>query len=184
MKQWMMAAALAWSAMCVSAQHDMSVDFETRVNGPNSDFTMTLTMSPADINISGFSIRVYYDSSQVDFIAVEDNTGQPSAGVFYTFGPPESTNAFPNVNTSRAVILTTSYADLVTPTTLARLRFKSKPAYSDPDNRVWVYMGGHTSAPGLMVYEPTSEEGYIVIPTTYNNRSTPVPVTLSGFSLE
>ncbi len=173
--------SLTSQAGAQAAVHTLDLDFVDRVSGPNDPFTMTLTMSPADTDIIAMAIYIAYDNTKVSLDDVEDNTGQPSSFVDYSLGAKKPLTGIPNVNEFRSLHMYTAM-DLIEPVNLALLHFTSTATYNDPDSRVWIYMDGYSNRPGQAngLFDYTSA----AIPTAYNNLGTPVPVTLSGFSLE
>lgn len=164
--------------------HTIHADFGSpRVAGPNSLFSMVLTMDPADVNISGFSIQVAYDNTQVTLLSATDNTGQVMSAPLYELGNEMPLSGVPNVNAFKPLTMDTAM-DLYNPTNLVQLNFQATSAFSDPNNRVWLHLDGWGVDGGLI-------DGMDVdgdpkpIPTEYlDAESEEVPVSLSGFTLE
>ncbi len=170
---------MAFSSETVHAQssHKVLADFVTRPSGANSAFTVALTMSPSDTNISGFSFLVAYDNTQVTLTGISDNTGQPAADVQYTKGDESPLTGVPNVNTGVPVVADTA-TSLVNPTNLALLHFQTTNTYNDPNNRFWLHLEDH-------IDEGLINDSYEPIQTEYlTGESQQVPVSLSGFTLE
>lgn len=114
------------------AQAVVTADFGTAPTGTSQPFTVNLVLSNTTANISGFTFRVFYDSSQITFSSATDNTGQPGAGVDYTIGPVTAGTAGGNSNTFRAISMTTNL-DLLNPVTnLAQLNFTTTAGYTGP----------------------------------------------------
>lgn len=169
---------VTWDDSGVSyGPHVMGIDFGTRVNGPNSTFTMNLSLSPADVNIAKYSIRVGYDSTQVTFDGVTNNTGQPASTVTYNVGAASPLTGYANVNTYQTVTMDALPA-LITPTILGQLNFTATAEFNDPNNRVYIVLLANPPIPSLR------DTNWNPVPVTFNDPNTPVPVGLSVFTLE
>jgi hypothetical protein len=142
--------------------HTITAALGVHPNGKNSTFTVNLTMSPSDVNISGYEIMIAYDNSKVTFTGVTDNTGQPGAGQEYIWGNEQSFSGVPYANTSRSLLFS-DLIDLVNPTNLGELDFVTTANFDDPHNSVSLYICGY----------PTPDSGGLVdssfhyIPTAY-----------------
>jgi hypothetical protein len=146
--------------------HTIHAVVGTAPNGKNSTFTVLLTMSPTDINISGFKVMVGFDSNKVTLLDVTDNTGQPECGAEYIKGAPTALSGVAYANTYVAVVLST-LEDLVTPTNLAQLDFQTTSQFDDPHNVVSLYVAGydaHGGPGGLTKGLPDR----VIIPTDYD----------------
>ncbi len=157
--------------------HDISVDFNTRVNGPGSQFSLNVKMNPADVAVGRMTILIGYNSAEVELDSVINNTGQAGVGVTYIVGPPETLTGYPNVNTFRKLELLAQPA-LTNPTFLAQLNFTATETFSDPANRVVIQLLESLPTPGLQ------DEDWNQIPVTFSSNDTPLPVTLSSYSIE
>ena len=154
-------------------------DFGTRPAGPNTDFSVNLTMAPADTDIAGFSCNIYYDNTQVSLINATDNCGQSGTEPVYNIGPEFLDSSTPHVNAYKILIMSTAH-NLHNPTNLGQLQFKTTAAYDDPDNRFWLHLtdnNGEGLVNGNLTAIPTAFHGSDGDPQL-------VPVSLSDFALE
>ena len=181
-KNFLAVLILAGASTVFGQTHTVLSDFgPVRVNGANSSFSIDLTVNPADVDISGFSIVVCYDNTQMTLVNVTDNTGQPFAAVEYTQGDEQVVTGVPNVNVGVPVVMSTLH-NLATPSKIARLNFVSSSTYSDPTNRVWLHLENNMGNLGGL-----SDGNLQNIPTSYHSpESDPqlVPVSLSAFTVE
>ncbi len=175
---WSVVATLVFllSSSLVQAHYLVSADFVTRPTGPDSQFSMAVELQPRDTDVSGFSIRVAYDSSQVTLESVSDNTGYPAAEAQYTMGTPQPLTGVDNVDTYVPVIMDTAY-DIPTPGNLVQLNFRTTATYDDPQNRVWLHLDEHN-------FDGITDGNYEQLEGVQYQEPTLVPVTLSGFSIE
>ncbi len=173
---------MACAVSHVSAQtyHTIKAQLSIPPVGPNSNFSVDLTMLPADINISGFSMRVYYDNAKMHLTGVTNNTGQPGSVILYDRGNETPQLIIQNTNVYMIVNMSTIY-DLVTPTNLGRLNFTTTATYDDPESELTIILTGQPPSSGGL-----SDHTVRYIPTKYEHigESIVVPVSLSGFTLE
>ena len=167
---------IVMSASVAQAQYLVYSDFTTRPAGPNSVFSMYVALSPADVDVSGFSIRVGYDSSKVVLESVSDNTGHPEAEAVYTMGTPQPLTGVANVDTYVPVIMDTAF-NLPTPGNLVQLNFRTTANFDNAQNRVWLHLSEHN-------FDGIVDGDYEELENVQYQGPTLVPVTLSGFSLE
>lgn len=169
MKQFFGALASIAIAVCatntINAQtfHTIKAQYGVAPAGPNSNFTVNLTMIPADINISGFGIRVHYDNTKIRLTGVNDNTGQPGAAVLYDRGTETAQATVSNTNVYVIVNMSTLF-DLVTPTNLGQLNFTTTATYNDPPNSLTIVLSGQPPSSGGL-----SDSSIRYIPTNYEN---------------
>jgi hypothetical protein len=174
LKYWSAVAGIVLSSLAGTGNaqvpvHTIVATYETLPSGPNSEFTIDLEMDPADIDISGFSIAIGYDNTQVSFLTMEDNTGQPSAFVEYLVGQEQELQGVSYANVYRPVIMSTAF-DLMTPQNLGRARFRTTANYSRPDNLVFVYLTGRDRNQGAGdQYGGLTDGDFKDIPTAYDS---------------
>jgi len=152
--------------------HTITASYISQPNGPNSDFSINLTLSPSDVDIVGFEISVGYNNFQGNLISIFDNTGQPLASVEYITGGEQSLPGVGYANVYRPVIMST-LSDLIEPINLAQLNFRTSASYAHSQNQFYVYLSGRDRVLG-----PGDDFGGLVanldgtweeIPTTYNS---------------
>lgn len=107
----------------------VKAEFGTEPTTATQPFTINLKLYNTTSNISGFTFRVWYDSTQMSLLAVTDNTGQPAAGCSYTMGPVVSGSAGGSSDSYRIISLVTS-ADLVNVVNLGELDFTTTTTWS------------------------------------------------------
>ena len=155
----------------------------TPPSGKNSMMAISLTMSPADVDVSGFGIDFGYDDRQITFMGATDNTGQTTAGVLYDFSPTTYTlTGVPYARVYYHMIMSTLH-DLPTPVNLAKLNFKTTAAFDDTSTSVSLFIRGYSRTGGSGGITKGLPDR-IVIPTDYDPLIQTVPVTLSGFIVE
>lgn len=152
------------SVVHAQAVHTIIATIDTPPSGPNSDVIVNLTMSPADINLIGFGIRIGYDNTKFALDDITDNTGQPGAGAQFAYGTTQTLTGVSYANTYNNVILSTT-ADLVSPVNIGQIKFRTTASYNDPNNIFEMYLTGYSrfTAGGLSQGEPVNAE----IPTDY-----------------
>lgn len=62
----------------------VNAEFTTPPSGTGQPVAIRLKVTGYTGGISGYNFTVYYNSAQLQFVSVTDNTGQPAAGVGYT----------------------------------------------------------------------------------------------------
>jgi hypothetical protein len=165
--------------------YTVKADFSAglRPTGPNSNFSIDLTVDPPTTDISGFSILVAYDTTSATLVSVTDNTTQPASGATYQPGALTPISGQPNVTHYNSVTMDAS-PPLNKPQRIARLNFQTTSSYNDPNKRFWLHLNSWGRFPaslkGLLLDSSTA------LPTEYQTPSNPqlVPVTLSSLSAD
>jgi len=151
-------AILVGSSLQAQTTQTVALAFGTPVSGPDSVFTVNLLLNPGAVDISGFSVIVAYDNTQVELESVSDNTGQPTAAVEYTMGAEYPFSSEPGANVYVPVIMDTAFS-LQSPVNIAQLNFRSTTGFS---SGVYVYLDNHLDE-GLVDAE------FQPIPTEYGS---------------
>lgn len=98
----------------------VKTEFVAEPTSPTQQFSINLVLYNTTSNISGFTFRVWYDSTQMSLNGITDNTGQPGAGCSYSVGPVVAGTAGGSSNSYRVISLVTA-ADLINVTYLGQL---------------------------------------------------------------
>jgi len=137
--------------------------FGIPVSGRDSEFTVNLSLNPGAIDISGFSMIVAYDNTQVQLKSVSDNTGQPASAAEYTMGTQHPFSGTSGVNVYVPVIMDTAFS-LQLPVKIAELKFRSTPEFND---NVYILLEDYLDE-GLVdaEFQPIPTEYGIIQPAT------------------
>ena len=151
--------------------HTLQAVLQSSPNGANSTCSITLKIDPNhDTDIAGFDIWVGYDDTQISFVSVTDNTGQPFAGVEYLSSAPQPFSGAPYVN-RRTFVGMSTLADVMRPIqNLGLLTFQTTPGYSDPNNKFYIYIGptGNAGPNDALV-----DGNFEMIPTVFESLAPP-----------
>jgi len=161
-------AAAPGAASAAATTHTLHAVMVTPPGAPGSEFSVSIQMSPDnDIDIVGYDIRVGYDNTKATVVRVEDNTGQPFAGVEYNLGGEEPLAGISYANVSRYIgcsTLSNLHGDNVTPlTNLALVIFKVVNTPSGALNPFYVHLRKHGNPGGLI------DGTFTNVPTEYDS---------------
>ena len=174
--------ALAWGftvvlfatvSVSAPAQHTIRASFESQPAGANSEFSVVLTLDPANIDVREARLAVGYHSQSGDLVSVTDNTGQPQAAVQYEVSGQFPLSGVGYADVYHRITLYTDFGDLLAPVNLARLNFKTKPSYSHPQNQFYVYVSAFHTVLGVGDHLDSlyvnNNENYVWITTSFDS---------------
>lgn len=160
--------------------HILHATIATPPTGPNSNFTVKLTISPADVDVGGFSIVIGYNNALSTYQSAVDNTEQ-AAGVLYDRGDDAPLTGISYANIFMPLVMSTS-SDLFEPVNLGLLNFRTSSTYNPAVDNFYLYMDNwprNTANAGILSGFMTGPRW---IPTSYG-KIEPNPTAVSEWQL-
>lgn len=153
--RYLMAAALLLLTAIALAQQpirNLKLVAETPPSAPLQTFYVRIVMVEHDVDISGYDLRIGYNSARAELLDIENNTGAGGTGsaAQFNMGGVKSYNEVPYADVYRHLILST-ISDVQAPMdpsedfNLGRLKFQTTATFSGGSSAFPVHLSAHNS---------------------------------------